>query len=392
MSEIQQETRVLFTKKWIEQQLPNPKEALAREKEFSDTQVTGLKLLVNKNGRKFFYLRYTINKRKRGIKIGEFGPMSLIEARNRSNELKAMINNGVDPQEEKHLLQQIPTFGEFTSQHYLPHAFANKRSADSDESKLRVYLLPLFKNRRLDQITTQEIQRYHNQLKSSNCPATANRHLSLIARMFKLACHWKFIDKNPATGISKHQENNERHRYLSDQELINFIDALKTEMNKVATAAFELLLYTGVRRQEALDAKWEDLDLNKRTWFLPLCKSGNSRHVILNARAVDLLKRQPRIPGNPYLFPGKIEGKQINNPQKAFARVLKTAGITNFRIHDLRHTHASIAINNGASLYEVQHLLGHSQIKTTSRYAHLADDTLRKVSDNISSMISNTIS
>ncbi len=392
MTETSSETRLVFTKKWIEQLPPNPQDAASREKEYSDTQAVGLKLLVSKQGRKFFYLRYTINKRKRGIKVGEYGPMSLLEARNRCNELKALINKGIDPQEEKHQLSQIPCFGEFVSQHYLPYATANKRSVGNDESKLRIHLLPLLQNRRLDQITTQELQRYHDQLKTKYCPATANRHLSLLHRMFKLAIHWGFLDKNPCTGIRKHQENNERHRYLSDQEIGKFIDALKTEENPVAAAAFELLLYTGVRRQEALDAKWEHVDLQKRVWLIPRSKSGKLRHVILNPMAVELLNRQAKIPGNPYIFPGKVKGQPLNNPQKAFARVLKKAGISNFRIHDLRHTHASIAINNGASLYEVQHLLGHSQSKTTSRYAHLADETLRKVSDTISDRISHAMS
>jgi site-specific recombinase XerD len=107
--------------------------------------------------------------------------------------------------------------------------------------------------------------------------------------------------------------------------------------------------------------------------------------------AVGLIERQPRLLGNPFVFPGKIDGKQLTNPQKVFNRVLTKISITNFRIHDLRHSFASLAINNGASLYEVQHLLGHSQAKTTSLYANLGDDTLRKVSDNISNMISNAI-
>ena len=385
------ETRLVFTKKWIEQLLPNPIDSASREKEYSDTQTVGLKLLVSKQGRKFFYLRYSINKRKRGIKVGEYGAMSLPEARIRCNELKGLINKGIDPQEEKQQLAKTPNFAEFVSEHYLPYAKANKRSYCNDESKLRIHLLPMFQHRRLDQITTQELQRNHDQLKTKYCPATANRHLSLLHRMFKLAIHWGFLDKNPSTGICKHQENNERHRYLSDEEIFRFIDALKTEENPVAAAAFELLLYTGVRRQEALDAKWEHIDLQKRTWFIPRSKSGKLRHVILNSMAVDLLNKQPRIPGNPYLFPGKVTGQQLNNPQKAFARVLKKAGISNFRIHDLRHTHASIAINNGASLYEVQHLLGHSQSKTTSRYAHLADGTLRKVSDTVSNRIANVM-
>ncbi|MDI1291469.1 MAG: tyrosine-type recombinase/integrase [Methylobacter sp.] len=386
------ETRTLFTKKLIEQLNPNPKESKSREKEFSDTQVVGLKLLVNKQGRKFFYLRYTINKMKRGIKIGEFGPMTLIEARQRANELKNQINKGFDPQEEKQQQAQMPNFGEFATNHYLPYAYSNKRSANSDESKLRIHLLPLFQHRRLDQITTQELQRYHDLLKGKSCPATANRHLSLLHRIFKLAIQWQFTTFNPASNIRKHQENNERHRYLSDAEINSFIEALRTEENQVAAAGFELLLYTGMRRQEVFDGRWEHVDMIKKTWFIPKSKSGKFRSVILNPSAIRLLERQPRIPDNPYVFPGRIEGNQINNPQKAFTRVLKQAGIENFRIHDLRHSHASIAINNGATLYEVQHLLGHSQVKTTTRYAHLADETLRKVSDNIANTISNTMS
>ena len=285
-------------------------------------------------------------------------------------------------------MAEIPSFGEFVKVHYLPYAYANKRSACADESKFRIHLLPLFQHRKLDQIVTQELQRYHDQMKTKYCPATANRHLSLLHRLFKLAISWGFISKNPATGIQKHQENNERHRYLSDQELSRFITALREDENPIAAAYFEFLLYTGVRKQEALSAQWSHIDLDRKRWYVPKSKSGKARHVILNDSALAVLTRLPRLFDNPYVFPGKVDGKPINNPDKAFRRTLKRAGITNLRIHDLRHTHASIAINNGASLYEVQHLLGHSQSKTTSRYAHLADDTLRKVSDTIAKQIS----
>jgi integrase len=380
-------TRVLFTKKWLDQLPPNPKDARAREKEYSDTQVVGLKLLVSKQGRKFFLLRYTFQQRKCAIKVGEYGPLSLAEARQRANELKALIGQGIDPQEERRQQQQIPTFGAFVQAHYLPYAFANKRSARADESKLRIHLLPLLQNRKLDQITTQELQRYFDQLKIHYTPATANRHLSLLSRMLKLAVSWGFLEKNPAVGIRKAQENNERHRYLSDEEIVRLLAALRQDRNPVAAACFEFLLYTGVRKGEALAAKWEHVDLHKRVWFLPRTKNGKARHVILNNLAVDLLQRQGRVPGNPYLFPGKVAGQPLNNPQKCFKRALRQAGIHDFRIHDLRHTHASIAINNGASLYEVQNLLGHSQAKTTTRYAHLADETLRRVSDTVSRTI-----
>jgi integrase len=391
MTENTSESRCLFTRKWIDQLPPHPRDSPSREKEYSDTQVVGLKLQVSKGGRKFFLLRYTFNKQKRAIKVGEYGPLSLNEARQRANELKAMIGRGIDPQEERRLQQQVPTFGDFVREHYLPYAYANKRTARSDESKLRIHLLPLLQHRKLDQIATTDLQRYFDQLRIKYTPATANRHLSLLSRMLKLAVTWGFLDKNPAVGIRKAQENNERHRYLSDEEIVRLLEALRGDQNPVAAAFFEFLLYTGVRKGEALAAKWEHVDLLKRVWFLPRTKNGKARHVILNPLAVELLERQDRVPGNPYLFPGKVAGQPLNNPQKCFNRALKQAGIGDFRIHDLRHTHASIAINNGASLYEVQNLLGHSQAKTTTRYAHLADETLRRVSDKVSKTILNAI-
>jgi integrase len=391
MTETPSESRCLFTKKWIDQLPPHPRDSPSREKEYSDTQVVGLKLQVSKGGRKFFLLRYTFNKQKRAIKVGEYGPLSLNEARQRANELKAMIGRGIDPQEERRLQQQVPTFGDFVREHYLPYAYANKRTARSDESKLRLHLLPLLQHRKLDQIATTDLQRYFDQLRIKYTPATANRHLSLLSRMLKLAVTWGFLDKNPAVGIRKAQENNERHRYLSDEEIVRLLEALRGDQNPVAAAFFEFLLYTGVRKGEALAAKWEHVDLHKRVWFLPRTKNGKARHVILNPLAVELLQRQGRVPGNPYLFPGKVAGQPLNNPQKCFNRALRQAGISDFRIHDLRHTHASIAINNGASLYEVQNLLGHSQAKTTTRYAHLADETLRRVSDKVSKTILNAI-
>jgi integrase len=375
----------MFTKKWIEQLPPNPKNSPSREKEYSDTQVVGLKLLVNKVGRKFFYLRYTINRRKRGIKIGEYGVISLIEARQKANELKAQIQRGIDPQEEKLQLSGIPTFKEFVNESYLPWAYSNKITACSDESKIRIHLMPIFGNQRIDQITTQSVQKYIDHLKLTHTPATCNRHLSLLSRLLKMAMQFGCIAKNPAVGIRKAQENNERHRFLSGDEIARFLLALREDENSVAAAFLEFLLYTGVRRSEALNARWEHIDMLKRMWFIPRSKNGKHRHVILNEKALMLLDGLPKT--NEYLFAGKLAGRPLNNPQKCFIRTLNRAGIKNFRIHDLRHTHASIAINNGASLYEVQHLLGHSQAKTTTRYAHLADETLRRVSEAVSRAI-----
>ncbi|WP_279387966.1 tyrosine-type recombinase/integrase [Thiobaca trueperi] len=111
--------------------------------------------------------------------------------------------------------------------------------------------------------------------------------------------------------------------------------------------------------------------------FLPDTKSSKSRHVVLNPAALALLREQPRLEGNPYVFPGRVAGQALNNPIKGFQRILTAAGIENLRIHDLRHSFASLAVNAGATLYQVQHLLGHASPQTTQRYAHLSDEALR---------------
>jgi integrase len=129
------------------------------------------------------------------------------------------------------------------------------------------------------------------------------------------------------------------------------------------------------------------VDLERGVLFLPLTKSGTSRSAILNAEAQALLAQQERQPGNPHVFPGRVPGRPLNNPNKTFQRVLAAAGIENLRIHDLRHSFASLAVNEGATLYQVQHLLGHASAQTSQRYAHLADSALRQASDAVAASV-----
>lgn len=380
-------TRFKFTQKLIEQLPPHPKEAKSTDAEYTDTEVAGLKLLVSKSGRKSFLLRYTFNRQKRALKLGEQGALSVSDARKKALELRYQLDQGHDPQAEKAAQTAMPTLADFALQEYLPYAQQHKRSANADESKLRVHLLPRFGSRPLNDITTRDLQLYLGEFKDSHCAATANRHLSLLSKLFKLAVQWERIAKNPCQGIKKFQENNQRERFLSQDEIQRMFQAMESEPNRVIVAALKFLLLTGVRREEALQAKWEFADLERGTLFLPDTKSGKSRTVILNPDALALLQEQPRQAGKPYVFPGKVTGKPLNNPIKGFHRILAAAGIENLRIHDLRHSFASLAVNSGATLYQVQHLLGHASSQTTQRYAHLADSTLREASGGVAALV-----
>jgi len=162
-------------------------------------------------------------------------------------------------------------------------------------------------------------------------------------------------------------------------------------VSRARLAALKLLLLTGTRREEALQARWEHVDLEAGQWWLPKTKSGRGRYVALSDDAKALLAGLPSHGTSPWVFPGRHGDKPLNNPRKTFCRVLEAAGVEHLRIHDLRHSFASLAVNAGATLYEVQGLLGHSTAQMTQRYAHLADTGLRRASQAVADVVSKAV-
>ncbi|MEI6269334.1 MAG: tyrosine-type recombinase/integrase [Methylococcaceae bacterium] len=387
-------TKFKFTQKNIDALPPHAKESKSTDQEYSDSQVSGLKLLVGKNGNKKFLFRYTLRSRKCSTALGSFGALTVDEARTQSNQYKALVAQGRDPKQERDDFKNRISFDEFVSEHYVPHAVTYKRSIAGDESKLRLYLLPKFGHIPMADISTQTIQSYHNHLKVKLSPATANRHLSLLHRLFSLSAQWGYLEKNVCKGISKFQENNKHQRFLSNEEIRHLFSAADYDENGYAAAYIKILLLTGVRRSEGLGMKWEHLQLSgsKPMWYVPHTKSGKSRYVILNPMSVQILEALPKVQGNPYVFVGKVQGQPIQNPIKAFKRIIVRADIeSSFRLHDLRHTHASLIINNGGTLYDVQSALAHANSSISERYAHLSEATRQKTSDNISNVVSGAI-
>ena len=377
-----------FNKKLIDALPPHPAEAKSKESEYSDTEVAGLRIIVNRRGRKYFLFRYSFNGAKRSMKLADFPQMDVADARQLALDFRGQIAAKIDPQAVAPLPSTAQlTLRTFVTDDYLPHAYATKRSAKDDEGRFR-NILPEFGDVPLASPSSHAIQRFHDRLRVQGCAATANRHLALLKRSLNLAIIWgKLNGANPVRGIRMHQENNQRHRYLSGDELRSFLAALDAEPSRSLADALRFLLMTGARRSEVLQSRWDNIDLDKQQWYLPHTKNGKSRFVLLNDAAVELLRQRPRTEGNVYVFPGKKEGGPIVNPYKGFQRALALSGITGLRIHDLRHSFASLAINNGATLYEVQHLLGHSDSKTTTRYAHVASANLRKASAHVSAII-----
>ena len=287
-----------FTKRQIETLPKHDADSPSREMEYSDVEVTGLRLLVSKNGRRFFHLRYRFNNRKRVIRIGEFPATSLQEARQRANEFKNLVSQGIDPLLERDKVTDVMTFQEFGENEYLPHAQSHKKSWRDDQYKLQSDMFPTFGKLQLSAITGRDIEQYCSRIKARNSPSTANRHLSLLSRMFNLAIQWQFLEKNPCVGVKKFKESGNRERYLSTEEIRAFLKALDNNENRVSANAIRFLLFTGLRMGEAMQLEWKHVDLKKGTAFLPqdTTKSGKSRTVVLNALAVQALGGNAGIP------------------------------------------------------------------------------------------------
>ena len=345
-----------------------------------DTLIAGFIVEVRSSGSKTYYLRYRDKHGKqKQYKIGDTKSLTFEQARNAAQTLRARVVLGEDLSAEKAALKNTPTFEAFTSERYMPYVKGYKRSWDKDESTLRNHLLPRFGRLYLDEITTQDIIAFHHAMRSQGYAAGTCNHIVIMMRyMFNLAKKWGIqgVDKNPSVGIPFFEENNKRERYLNPLEVKRLQETLHNSDNPQLKYIVPLLLLTGCRKRELLDARWEHIDLERRTWRIPISKSGKARHVPLSSDVIALLGQVPRFDACPYVVPNPKTQLPYVSIFCSWNTARKQAELPDVRMHDLRHSFASFLINSGRSLYEVQNLLGHSQLVTTQRYAHLSQATL----------------
>lgn len=388
--------RFQFTKREIDNLPPHDPNSPSTEQEWSDIECRGLRLSVTKQGRKFFCHRYTINQRKRTIRLGEFPAVSLQEARQMVNKNKNLVANGIDPAVEVERQKTALTFQEFADTQYLPHAKENKKSWHCDYRIIHNDMIPVFGRYALTAITKRDVQRYLDGITARATGPTSNRHRSLIMRMFHLAIEWDFLTDNPCQGIRKHRENPAREIFLNPEEIGRLLNALDTIPQRVSACAIKFLIATGKRLKESMMLTWELIDMKEKIAYLhqDSTKGRKAERVILNALAIDTLQELQtyRIEGNPHVFPGNGPDGRLVTPCKVYLTAKKKAGLNkSIRLHDLRHSFASNMLSCGASLYEVQKLLGHKDAAMTQRYAHLADNTLRERTESMSKMIIQSI-
>jgi integrase len=346
-----------------------------------------LSLEVRATGGKTYYRRYRDERGNiRQIKLGDERLLQLSDARRLSDSIGRQVAIGEDPLSKKTEARKVPTFSQFIEEQYLPYVKTYKRSWETDVSLLKNHLLPRFGSKYLDDISRQDIVKMHSDRKSSGAAAgSANRLLIMMRYIFNLAVRWEVpsIKVNPTKGVPLMEENNKMERYLSAEEARRLYDAVCKSPNQLLQYIVPMLLLTGARKREVLDAKWSDFDLTRRIWRIPVTKSGKARHVPLSDGALNILSTMPKDINCEWTFTNPDTGKPYVSIFCAWNTARKSVGLADVRIHDLRHSHASFLVNAGRTLYEVQNILGHTQVKTTQRYAHLSHDTLLDATNSV---------
>lgn len=247
-----------------------------------------------------------------------------------------------------------------------------------------------FGQMRLDKIKRHDVTSWHTGLPADGLsPASADRFLALLRHILNKAVEYDMLVKNPAAGVKLFNVDNKVEHYLDDDELRRLMKVLQTDKNRTVCLIAIFLLSTGARLNEALQAKWEDVDKENRVWRIPAStsKSKKVRSVPLNDSALGVLDQLDTEGKFDHLFINRKKGKPYVTIHKVWERLRTDAGLPHMRIHDLRHQYASFLVNSGRTLYEVQAVLGHSDPTVTQRYAHLSTKSLQDASDSASEII-----
>jgi integrase len=386
-----------------------------------DGSLSGFGVRVQSTGAMSYVVKYRAGSGRsaptRRLTLAKAGTITPDEARTLAKKTLGSVAHGADPAAERAANKRASTLADVAEQFLTEHVKA-KRSASSAKSYrdlLERLAVPELGKRKAEKITTAEIQRLHS--RHSRSPYQANRLLRVLSSLFTFAAkaHLVPVGFNPCRGIEYFPEEG-RERYLSTQELAQIGEAIREaetiglpyEVNEAnpkakhapkeakrrtvigphAAAALRLLIFTGARLREILHLKWEHVDFERGLLMLPTSKTGK-KTIVLNAPAVAVLSGLPRI--GAYVVAGTSAGEKDERPRsdlkKPWKAISKRAGLTGVRIHDLRHTHASVGAGAGLGLPIIGKLLGHTQSATTQRYAHLDNDPLKKASEHIGSRL-----
>ena len=353
-----------------------------------DGDLPGFAVRILPSGRRSYMVQYRVGRSFRRMALGLHGVLTTEKARTEAIKVLAAVKEGKDPAAARDKARRDPTVEEFGERVINDHAVhhCKPRTIVGYRYYLKTYISPRIGRLQMGKVTRPDIARLHHDLRFA--PVQANRCLQFLSKVFNLAELWGLRpdSSNPCRHVEKYPER-KRERYLSRDELARLGEVLRQcEIDGVesqsAINAIRLLIFTGCRLGEIMTLKWEYVDLATGALHLPDSKTG-AKTVHIGTPAVDALKEIERLPENPWVITGTLPGAHLTDLQPPWQRIRKRAGIEDVRIHDLRHTFASVAVANRQGLPMIGKLLGHSQVQTTARYAHLAADPVKRAANTV---------
>jgi integrase len=357
-----------------------------------DDEVPGFGLRILPSGRKSYVVQYRAGRRSRRISLGPSTVLACEQARTRAITVVAAARNGEDPAAERDAGRQTITVKELADRFDKEHIALRVKESTAKEYRrnLKRFIVPALGRHRVTEVTRADVAQFHHDLR--HIPYQANRCLEVVSKMFSLAEMWGLRPdgSNPRKHIKKYAEE-QRERFLSPAELKRVGEVLR-EMESEgielasAIAATRLLILTGCRLSEIMTLQWEHVDVTGNALRLPDSKTG-AKVVHLGQPAIELLDKIERVDKNPWVIVGTKPGARLTDLQPFWQRVRARAGLNDVRIHDLRHTFASTAVAGGQGLPMIGKLLGHTQVQTTARYAHLAADSVKHAVGTVSSAL-----
>jgi len=350
-----------------------------KKTDYYDTAITGFLLEVRASGNRAYYLRFQdAHGDQRQHRIAGYGDLTFDKARKEAQRLRSEVVLGGNPAEKKAERKAVPTYAELAQKH-LDYAKTYQRSYDTTEMYVRRHILPRWGKTYVSEIAQPDVAKWlAEKAEERLAPATLEKIRILLNRSFELALRWNTpgVLRNPVKGIPRKPINNARDRYLTAAEAKRLLGACAQSANPQMKFLIPLLLYTGARLSELLQAQWKDIDLEKRQWLIPVTKNGSARRAALSQAAIDILSAVPRFDKCPYVVPNPKTKKPFVSIKHAWQTARDDAKLPGLRLHDLRHASATFLAASGVDLLTIGRQLGHRDYKSTLRYAKTTHDTL----------------
>lgn len=347
--------------------------------DYYDLTVTGFVLECRKSGGRTYYLRYAdAAGRQKQHKIGRIEDVTFAAAKRQAQRLRSEVVLGGDPVSAKAEAKAIPLYRDLAAIH-IADVKANLKSYATTEACMRNHILPKWGKVPVTEITNRTVSLWLAEKRAAGLSsATVERMRVVLGRSYVLGQRWEVpgTDKNPTRGIARKPLNNGRERYLSVEEAVRLREAVAASQNPQLQHIVGLLLLTGARVRELLDARLDHLDVERQSWLIPTSKTGKPRHVPLSKDAIAIIEALPRFKNCPWLVPNPDTLMPFVSIKHSWQTARKAAKLPGLRIHDLRHSAASFMVNSGVDLFAVGKVLGHASYQSTQRYSHLANDTL----------------